>query len=457
MPTPPVAFDPSLNSGHADQRRHAAHCCDGQSAFYQVTVPATLNGQSVIGWTLTVAQTSGTASVRVRQGVLPDDYTSYNGTSPFVSSEGIYVAPYLTPGIWYVEVRAAGVTSYTLTSASLQLKRPGLDHAGGGRTRHHPGIAVWRTAFCRYRRVHQRHNSLGDQGTDLAQGAFDYYEIMVPANNTGVLRTRLDAISGNPKIYIRAGAPSTLSHYTYGNYGSTLYDRSLNASGCSEYGNWVPLDGRHEAYLTPGPWYLAVQAAGNSNVRYRLRMDTGNITPLSLNNGSLNNQLLAAGDWLYYSVVMPTNAPLNWNVGFSTQLGNVTMYVRDRVPPGQASSVSDLRDWSYDNKNHGPYPYFTSPGAYTLTTPPLRPGNTYYLGFYAVNDSAFALTNSTNGGYINYTNTLAFYGGHTTNQIPAFGQLKFRIDVPADALEWIHTPPIRPASGCSSTRGARRR
>lgn len=49
------------------------------------------------------------------------------------------------------------------------------------------------------------------------------------------------------------------------------------------------------------------------------------------------------------------------------------------------------------------------------------------------------MTNSTNGGNINYTSTLAFYGGNTTNQIPGFGQLKFRIDVPGDAQEWIHT------------------
>lgn len=49
------------------------------------------------------------------------------------------------------------------------------------------------------------------------------------------------------------------------------------------------------------------------------------------------------------------------------------------------------------------------------------------------------MSTSTNGGTIDYTNTLAFYGGYTTNQIPAFGQLKFRIDVPNDATEWIDT------------------
>ena len=91
--------------------------------------------------------------------------------------------------------------------------------------------------------------------------------------------------------------------------------------------------------------------------------------------------------------------------------------------------VSDLRDWSNDAKNHGPYPSFAEPGSYTLTTPPLRPGNIYYLGFYAAGDSRVPVTNSTNGGSINYTSTLAFYGGYTTNQIPGFGQLKFRIDV----------------------------
>jgi len=181
----------------------------------------------------------------------------------------------------------------------------------------------------------------GDQGTDLAQGAFDYYEIIVPANNTGVLRTRLDAIRGNPNLYIRAGVPPTLSHYSSGNCGSTLYDRSLSASSGSEYGNWVPLDGRHQAYLTNGPWYLAVEASGASNVRYRLRMDTGNITPLALNGGSLASQEMVAGDWLYYSAFIPTNAPVDWNVTFSTQLGNVVMYVRDTTPPGQATTTAD--------------------------------------------------------------------------------------------------------------------
>jgi hypothetical protein len=280
-----------------------------------------------------------------------------------------------------------------------------------------------------------------DQGTDLAQGAFDYYAVTVPPGNIGVMRTRLDAISGNPNMYIRVGAPSTLSHYQYGNYGATLYDRSLGASGGSEYGNWVPFNGRYEAYLTAGTWYLAVQAGGNSNVRYRLRLFTGIVNDLALNGGSAANQQMVAGDWLYYRVQIPTNASVNWNVTFSQQFGDVVMYVRDRVPPGQATTTTDYRDWSsnpWDYKNHSSaYASYDPSGTYTFTTPPMRPGSTYFLGFRAVNDATFSVSCNTNGGSTDYTNTVPFYGGALNTSVPAHGTLKLRIDVPADARRLV--------------------
>jgi hypothetical protein len=226
----------------------------------------------------------------------------------------------------------------------------------------------------------------------------------------------------------------TLSHYYYGGYGNNVYDRSLNASGGSEYGNWVPFNGRYEAALTNGLWYLAVQAAGGSNVRYRLRMDTGTITNLVLAGGGATSQQMVAGDYLYYAVQIPTNSPVNWNITYSVQLGNVVGYIRDRVPAGQGTTVTDYRDWNYDDKNEGPYPQFTSPGTYTLTCPPLRPGNTYYVGFRAVADSTFAISWNTNGGYINYTNVIPFYSGATTTTIPADSKMLYRIDVPGGAV-----------------------
>ncbi len=166
-------------------------------------------------------------------------------------------------------------------------------------------------------------------------------------------------------------------------------------------------------------------------------MDTGMITNLSLNDGMATNQQMVAGDWLYYSFQIPTNAPVNWNVTFNVQLGSVVMYVRDRVPPGQATTVTDYRDWSSDNKNHGPYLSYSTPGTYTLNCPPIRPGFTYYLGFRAVNDSTFSISVNTNGGYINYTNTIPFYGGYFSNTIPGGGLLKFRVDVPDNADRWL--------------------
>ncbi|HLP78865.1 MAG TPA: hypothetical protein VK327_18340, partial [Candidatus Paceibacterota bacterium] len=140
----------------------------------------------------------------------------------------------------------------------------------------------------------------------------------------------------------------------------------------------------------------------------------------------------------FYRVRIPTNAPVNWNVTFGQQLGDVVMYVRDRVPPGQATTPTDLRDWSDDNKNHGPYPIFDPPGTYTVPCPPMRPGNAYFLGFRAVNDATFSVSCNTNGGSIDYTNAIPFYAGTLpTTSIPGYGILKLRIDVPADAQRLI--------------------
>jgi hypothetical protein len=432
MPTPTLVFDPSLNTVTASNVATGT-LLNGQSAYYQVTVPGMLNGQPVIGWNLNITETSGAPTIRVRPGILPDSLSPYDGTSPWDTSQATIVPPYLTPGVWYVEVMGSGISSYTLTSSALQLKRPAwnMQPVGGSVTT--TGLPPAGPLFADTG-VDTNGNALpGDQGVDLANGAFDYYAIVVPANNTGVLRTRLDAISGNPNLYIRAGGAPTLSHYYYGDYGNSVYDRSLNANGGSEYGNWVPFNGRYEATLTNGIWYLAVQAAGGSNVRYRLRMDTGNITNLVLNGGSTSSQQMVAGDYLYYAVQIPTNSPVDWNITYSVQLGNVVGYIRDRVPPGQATTVTDYRDWNYDDKNEGPYPQFTSPGTYTQTSPPLRPGNTYYVGFRAVVDSTFSISWTTNGGYINYTNVIPFYAGHTNTTIPAHGAMQYRIDVPGTA------------------------
>jgi hypothetical protein len=200
----------------------------------------------------------------------------------------------------------------------------------------------------------------------------------------------------------------------------------------------VPLNGRDELQLTPGVWYLAVQAGGSSNVRYRLLVSLGIITNLNC-DGVLLSHTLAGGDWCYYRVLVPTNAFTSWNVTFAQTLGDVVMYVRDITPPGQGSTAWDYRHWQPDNKNFGPYPVVDSPGTTNLPCPPLRPGFSYYLGFRAVSDAMFSVSCTTNTDTIDYTNVIPFYNASVTNVIPAYSAAKYRIDVPADARRWIHT------------------
>ncbi|MDB6111575.1 MAG: hypothetical protein JWR69_3325 [Pedosphaera sp.] len=436
LPPPPLNFDAAFNTNGLTNVATGL-LADQQKAYYKVVVPANFNGVPVIGWKLDLSQTQGTPSVRVRPNVLPDDYNYYNGTSPYATGEAVIVPTFLTPGTWYVEVKGQGTTAYTLTSSALQLQRPAWNMPMVGQSVSTPGLPPTGSLFGD---TGVDTNGLPlplDQGIDLAQGDFHYYAVIVPTNNVGLMSTRLDAISGDPNLFIRVANAPTLTHNVTGQ-GGGLYDRYLTGSAGSEYGNWVPLNGRFEFFLTPGTWYFAVQAAGNSNVRYRLRLSSGNIQDLPL-NGGYSGQTVAGGDWRYYRVVMPTNAPTTWNVTFSQQVGAAVMYFRDTTPPGQATYPGDLRDWNNDSKNHGPYPLYSSPGTFSLPVPPVRPGATYYIGFRAVSDSTFSISSATNILTVDYTNTIAFYGGFTTNVIPPNGVLKYRIDVPADAYRWIHT------------------
>ncbi len=439
MPAINLAFDASLSTPSVTNVASLS-LADQQVQYFRVTVPALFKGQPVLGWKLDVDNASGNPRVRVRKDILPTS-ASY-GNTPYATSQATIVPPYLTAGTWYVEVQGQGASTFTIRSSGLLTERPAwaMPQVGGSVTT--PGLAAAGPLFGDTG-VDTNGVALPlDQGVDLEQGRMHYYAITIPSNNLGIVRTRLDAISGNPNLYIRADNFPTLTHYVTGDNGSSgaCYDRYLTDNVGSEYGNWVPLDGRYELQLPPGTWYLAVHAAGNSNVRYRLRCYTGIITPLAYDGVNLINQTLAGGDWRYYQVKLPTNCPTTWNVTFAQNLGDVLMYVRDTTPPGHGLYVTDYRDWADDNKNHGPYPVMDAPSTSNLGCPPLRPGHTYYLGFRAVNDATFSVSSTTNAMPINYTNTLAFYGGSVSNaSIPPNGVLKLRIDVPADARRLLLT------------------
>ena len=190
--------------------------------------------------------------------------------------------------------------------------------------------------------------------------------------------------------------------------------------------------------MKPGTWYLAVRAGGNANARYRLAVSVGNVQELSYNGGTANGQI-AGSDWQYFRVQFPQNCPTNWYVTFSQLVGDVVMYVRDTVPPGNGATLADIRDWNTDNKNVGPYSSFNSPGTYLIATPQLRPGSVYYLGFRAINDATFTVSNNVAGGLFPLYPTINFYGGSVSNQLPPFSQVTYRIFAPPDATRWKHS------------------
>jgi hypothetical protein len=407
---------------------------DGQRGFYRVTVPTNVNNQSVLGWVLNLYQTSGSAGVRVRKDLPPSDAAP--NTMPFTAASVAVVPPYLTPGTWFVEVTGTNSTAFTLTSSNLPVQRPEWVMPGPGEPVTTPGMSAPEFGDTG---VDTNGIALpGDQGTDLEAGRYHYYAVHVPTNNMGLFAVQLAAISGNPDLLLRTNLPPTASHRTNGAAGGTL-DRALTGT-VTDYANWVPLNGITETRLTPGTWYLAVRAGGGANARYRLRLSTGLVQDLDLAMGSAMNQSVASNNWRYFRFQVPALAPENWHLTFSQQSGDVVMHLRDTVPPGNGTNnaTAQIKDWSTDQKNSGPYTSYDAPGTYNLSVPPLRPGSVYYVGFRAKLDSTFSLTSSISG-----TNPLppeiAFYGGFVTSTIPANGVSTYRILTPADAFRWRHT------------------
>jgi hypothetical protein len=408
---------------------------DSQRAFYRVNVPTNVNNQAVIGWSLNVSQTSGSAGLRVRKDLPPSDAAA--NTMPFIPASVAVVPPYLTPGTWFVEVIGTNSTAFNLVSSNLSLQRTAWTMPGPGEPVTTPGVSAPEFGDTG---VNTNGVALpGDQGTDLEAGRYHHYAVEIPTNNVGLFAVQLAAISGNPDLLLRTNLPATASHRTNGAAGAT-FERSLTGS-VTDYANWVPLNGTTETRLTPGTWFLAVRAGGGANARYRLRLSTGLIQDLDLATGAAPDQSVASNNWRYYRFQVPATPPASWHLNFSQQSGDVVMHLRDTIPPGNgvSNAVAQVKDWGTDLKNTGPYASYDAPGSYTFNVPPLRPGTVYYVGFRAKLDSTFSLTSTVSGLTNPLPPEIAFYGGSVTSTVPANGILAYRILTPADAFRWRHT------------------
>lgn len=408
---------------------------NNERAFFKFIVPATNNGQAVIGWKLDLIASSGNPSMRVCRDVLPSDKDS-TSLMDFTTGTAIIAPPYLTNGVWFVEVKASGSSSFTLRSKALELQRPAWEMPGPLDPVQTPGVQAPDFADSS---VATNGTPLPPGGILLEQGSLHYYAIQVPTTNSGLLQMTLEALDGNPDLYLRMGSVPTLSHRDTGASGS-IYDRSMTSVTNTEYANWVPLDGKLEAQLKPGLWYLAVKAAGNTQAKYRLTASRGDITDLPIHGPVLANQEVRPGNWKYYRLIMPDSLPLAFSVNFSQQSGDVVLHLRDTVPPGNGASPfsSNLKDWSTDSKNYGPYGSFDAPSTYTFTTPQIRPGQTVYLGFRAPVQATFNVQVTTNGLPTQEPVVVAFYGGSGNTVLAPYGTAVFRVDVPPEATRWKH-------------------
>ncbi|MFO0750042.1 MAG: hypothetical protein U1F43_30890 [Myxococcota bacterium] len=455
--TPLAIGELGWNGGHVQ-----ANLEDQGAAYYHVTVPQDCDGVAQAGWIVTQTTQAGAVQVRVRPGALPGapPTPGSNGLELATSSkQTIIVPPFLEPGDWYVSVEATGTAIATIDTAEVKEARH-WTMPKKGETANVPGLThpVFGDSGVLDDGSPVVNQGSGDQGVDLAEGTFRFYRVTVPAGNAGLMRTRIEAISGDPDLYIRRGAAPTLNQIPGNPYYRT-WDYADQLEG-SSYGHWVPPDARYGTELEPGEYWLGVYAQG-SNVRYRLKIDLGIVSTLALTNGNATGQALAAGDMRYYQVQIPQTSvnqaqstPIDWKLTFTQQQGDAAVFLRESVPPGLFAEVPQpgvgvdtyLRDW---NGDRGAYvydlptlPVLEATGQTTLSLPVVRPNTTYWLGVYARTDVVFDLASAVGATRQQLTGVLAFAGGSINVDMAAGARRLYRVDVPADAARWIHTATV---------------
>jgi len=440
--------DSDGQNGGGGANQASGSLSDDERAFYQVDIPSICSTNptegAVLGWRLEITSTSGNPEIRVTSENLPTDISANGDNLTEWARYSAVVAPEeLYSGTWYVEVKGVGsLSDYTITSSPVMLERGLWQMPKPGEVSMTPGVSAPNFADTG---VDEAGNALSDdQGVDLAKGLYHFYAIEIPEGNGGLLRAQLEAISGNPDLYIRRGFIPTIDHKSNN---KLAYQFQLNQAAQTEYGNFVPKDGKKETQLAPGIWYLAVKASGDQSARYRLKLSLGQVDLLDVDGGILTGQSIVSGDIRYYQVLIPDDPKLTWTLQYSASVGDVEMFIRDTLPPGEYQSGTSLRkvDWGIDRKNNEvpSASDIKNPGTYTFGHPALRPGSTYYVGIRGKIDSTFTLSSSSGtDSTIESILDLAFDGGTlglTDDLDIAVGEIRYyKVDVPAHAVKWVH-------------------
>lgn len=421
--------------------------------LYRVEVPTLIDSAPIAGWELALEFVTGAAQVRIRKNLVPGELGSSTTLGPLTANNAIVVTPpFLTPGTWYIEVKATTLTDYTLISTPVRPERawampeadvlastPGLTHPAFGDS----GIDDAGNDIV---------NPIsGDLGTGLGQGRWHYYRVDVPADNGGLLRTRLEALSGEPNLYLRREFVPSLSHKLSGTSGQ-LVDWSDTQNGTT-YGLWAPENTRYGKDLEAGSYWVAVYAP-SSNVRYRLNVSLGTIEDLTQDGGVVTDAELAAGDMRYYRVQLADtdanvadSAPVEWTLSLTQTQGDVGLFVREETPIGFPNSTpfsvseSYFSTWSDDLPSIGspnPRVFIDDPGPTTFLMPPVSPGLVYYLGVYADTDATFSLASTVSADNLALDGVYS-YTGEIIDTVLAAGERRlYRVDVPPSARRWIH-------------------
>ncbi len=477
-----VSFNNPINLDF-DGGQHSQVLVKNQVRYYRVDVPEMLDGNLVQGWRVNADLLGGGVELRVRKDFLPP---ADNTTKPVVKSlhnEAVIARPLLTPGTWFIEVKATtDGTSYTINSIPVRPQRDWTLPVAPGDF-NHPGLVspMFADSGIAANGSPIINPNSGDQGTDLKVGQMHFYRLVVPEGNAGLLRSQLDALGGNPQLYIRRNDVPTLDHDLAGDSNSGvnllkfIYDRA-DVDTQTSFGHWVPLDARESTRLESGVWWIGIFAK-DSNVRYRLRLSAGlvenadgslvdiagyvqELSPQPDMPTTYSSQTLLKGDVRYYRLRLPQSSvdnqvstPLTWTLTLSGK-NTLGIRLRDTAAPGMRGSRNtslslfaddgNWQDWRDESEQTSStsHSYYTGVGTRTFQIPELKPGATYYIAVMATEDiqsgDTFTLTSSLSPARLPLDGELDFFTGTVSVSLPPNSQRLYRVDAPALAGMWQH-------------------